>query len=563
MLTELLLAATITHWAVEPMSGIRRTYDTKPEGGENAAVRILAARGEYEPGSFVLLSDADLKDQEVKVSDLRCGAETIPASALDVKVVKVWFQQGTAWHGFHADSLRRVATPELLLHDEALVRSDERTKEDYVRADLPDGTQAYYWISYTGAALDHEVCFGSHNKWIHDATEIRPVALEKGRYKQFWLTLHVPADAKGGLYSGTVTVGGHAVPVKARVLPFALPRPGVFRDPKREFIVSAYCDNKVLNLADNPAYAKNLVAHNLLNPLVENIRTPEEAARLFRTIAEAGLDTNRVMTALPSADVTVSTPPEPDDLKYEEYFARLGAISNTMAYIRRAYGEAVTPYAYGVDEASLAKTRAQRSIWMATQAMGGRVIAASKWRPFALFAQDAVNFPMQPSASRKVQADLLHDSNPDALAGWYCDPHSGPENPEFTRRLYGWQTWRNGYDMVCQYLLFRNGWSEYWQPWEPNLRGLNLCYDQDGGIVDTLAWEAFREGIDDIRYGTLLKTLAEEARVSKDINVAYEGRVALTYLAQVPFETSSLTTIRYEMAYRIVSLLKTLGKEVR
>ena len=126
---------------------------------------------------------------------------------------------------------------------------------------------------------------------------------------------------------------------------------------------------------------------------------------------------------------------------------------------------------------------------------------------------------------------MLHDANPDILVGWYADPHSGPENPDWARRLYGWVTWRNNYDMFCQYILFRDDWTEFYIPNEPNLRGLMICYSQDNDLIDTLAWEGIREGIDDVRYATLLKQLALKAAKSDNGDVLMAGRRALSYLA--------------------------------
>ena len=53
--------AGATWWAVPAMSGVQRLPDAIPaDGKEGGTVRIVAARGEYEPGSFVVRADEDL-----------------------------------------------------------------------------------------------------------------------------------------------------------------------------------------------------------------------------------------------------------------------------------------------------------------------------------------------------------------------------------------------------------------------------------------------------------------------------------------------------------------------
>ena len=83
------------------------------------------------------------------------------------------------------------------------------------------------------------------------------------------------------------------------------------------------------------------------------------------------------------------------------------------------------------------------------------------------------------------------------------------------------------------------------------------CYD---GIIDTLGWEGYREGIDDIRYATLLKTLALEANKSKNMDIGYAGRAALYFLSNLDAESVDQDLVRIEMIRHIQILRKLLGK---
>ena len=79
-------------YAVVPaISNIKRLPDTP-------------AQGEFEPASLVLRAPSDVAQVVLKPSDLKGKADVIPASALDLKLVKVWVQAGCAWHSYFADS---------------------------------------------------------------------------------------------------------------------------------------------------------------------------------------------------------------------------------------------------------------------------------------------------------------------------------------------------------------------------------------------------------------------------------------------------------------------------
>lgn len=76
--------------AVEATSGIKRTPALFPEDGDfTGPVRALMAKDEYEGASFVLFGFKDVDQVMVNVQ--------VPGLEADVKVVKVWYQQGSAW----------------------------------------------------------------------------------------------------------------------------------------------------------------------------------------------------------------------------------------------------------------------------------------------------------------------------------------------------------------------------------------------------------------------------------------------------------------------------------
>ena len=71
------------------------TYDAIPTSGdEGKPMSISACPGEYEPASFSVFAAEDLKNVTLEVSPLSSGAETIPSDAVDIRVVKWWYQTG-------------------------------------------------------------------------------------------------------------------------------------------------------------------------------------------------------------------------------------------------------------------------------------------------------------------------------------------------------------------------------------------------------------------------------------------------------------------------------------
>jgi len=79
------------------------------------------------------------------------------------------------------------------------------------------------------------------------------------------------------------------------------------------------------------------------------------------------------------------------------------------------------------------------------------------------------------------------------------------------------------------------------------------------GVIDTLQWEGFREGVDDIRYATLLRGLAVKAAASRDIDAIYAGRQALQWFAVFDKEGADLSAARLEMIRMIMQLASLPG----
>ena len=89
----------------------------------------------------------------------------------------------------------------------------------------------------------------------------------------------------------------------------------------------------------------------------------------------------------------------------------------------------------------------------------------------------------------------------------------------------------------------------------PVYRPMASAYMNRGGVVDTLQWEGFREGVDDIRYASLLKLLARDAIASNDVRRAIEAKKALQYLALLKPGEMDLNVVRAEIVDRILKML--------
>ncbi len=129
----------------------------------DGAIELAACRGEYESGSFVIQAGQALEELRVSASELAGQAGTIPASAVDVSVVKVWYQSG---RGIYIEKDKHYLTPELLLKDDGLVTVDREKKVNVLKYGFME---------------------------MRDADELQPFDVAAGKVMQLWVTVQVPA----------------------------------------------------------------------------------------------------------------------------------------------------------------------------------------------------------------------------------------------------------------------------------------------------------------------------------------------------------------------------------
>ncbi|MCK5802479.1 MAG: carbohydrate binding family 9 domain-containing protein, partial [Lentisphaeria bacterium] len=295
-------------------------------------IELTACPLEYESANFALYALADLKDIRLTASDLTCPAGTVPASALDLRVVKVWYQGG---HGIGFQNLR-LLTPELLLKDDSLVRIDEVREVNILKMDKDA---------------------------MRDADTLQPFAVPAGTTKQCWITVQVPASAKAGTYRGTIRIApadgtAVSVPVSLRVLPFTLDEPKI--------ICSIYYRAKLGTGAPKCNSER---------------KTEEQLLAEFRDMLAHGV-----------TNPTVYQPPGPDLERYLDLREQAGMRGGPLLFLGGSWGSGGTTaeatiamakkrgfsdvYFYGQDERKGDELRAQLAWYDRIHAAGGKVFVA-------------------------------------------------------------------------------------------------------------------------------------------------------------------------------------------
>ena len=550
--------APLTWWAVPPMSDIQRLPDTEPtDVPTGGVVRIRLARDEYEPGSFVVKADADLGKVAFTLGALKNEkGVAFPADQLDLAVVKVWYQNRNAWFSYFGDTGFKLV-PELLLHDEDLIRVDESKEANYARLTAPDGKVAERWINPPRQMDRRSSYWRESNPFqpmkadFRDTAALQPVRLEKGRCKQFFLTAHATAATAPGLYKGVIAAAGASIPVEVEVLPFALPAPRSYLEPTKDFYVSSYNylrldhirkengNDAALAVKQLEAILRDQVAHN--QNIHWGLHDNADFDVVFGAMKAAGMRTDVIMAG-GVADRRFKSVEE-----LEAHARRLRAF-----YERKAPGATVF-LGFG-DEPGQKWLMEKRPVFEAYRKAGFKFVIAGTDNVFLRngYLYDWLNASQDPVEDARPR--LWNTVGP-AHVAWYSTHHVGPENPSFNRRQNGLAPYLSNYSALCNYAHHLGPYNDDSTTYRPMV----FAYGIYGGVIDTLQWEGFREGVDDIRYMTLMCELARAARDSGDPVLDQEGRKALLFLGSVDKAHDDQDYVRAVVVRHILHLREVMG----
>lgn len=575
-------AAQATPWNQGPLacyevpaiSSIPRLPETLPSDGRlSAQLRMVAAEGEFEPVSFVIAPRTDITKLVLKASPLAGAAGTIPAANVDIKVVKCWYQGGTAWYSYFGDSNRRELVPELLLNDETLVRVDREKKENYLRVG-----DEYQWISYPKDRATK--AFNYLTEPVADSETLQPIALREGDNKQIWVTVEIPDDCSAGVFRGKIALIANgrdvgAMELAVRVLPFELPRPKTYYDLNLSYLVTVYgtgvyeicnrvgIDREVADCHQQAIY-RNLLKHNVYNCRADlKLAYQKDRAQAISNLRHelqmmkaAGFDMKPLLSrgwAYPAGEKDIG-----------EYKSRIDALVDTLVSEVGHRDIYITSW----DEAGADRIKIMRERAAYTTAKGIKLWVTTRPGHHFDLAGYCIDYANHGGWPKRENVATWHALG--AKVASYAGPHTGPENPDVFRRMEGLARYKAYYDGSFNYKYFsglhptlyekykQNTWNEFMGG---AFRSFNLVYPTSKGVIDTIAWEGFREGIDDVRYATKLKQDAARAIASGEVGAVYTAKKALMWLELLDERTADLNATRMEMIEHILRIQATMEKK--
>lgn len=475
-----------------------------PKGLSSSQITLRVCPDQVQAASFCLYSAKALSNVTVAVpNDLQAVGHTFARANINIHVVKVWEQGGA---GPLQDADTSALVPELLVKDDRLAL-----------------TGAAPAVRLTGAPV----------------TDI-----PADTTKQFWITVTVPRGTFPTRYTGTLKVTGTGlapavtVPIDITVMPLRL------LSPAKQYAIN-------LRSRLDPAPAETLPSadgHDLSTDFVSKDTLDKQLADIYAH----GV---RIPTLYDSPQTLAQAVTEYRQYAMGEPYVYRGAGDPAAIEAARKQTPAGSFFFYD-DDSPLSAAGPRLS-----------ALTTNKLQPTTFLTRpedyDAIGSSLglaiyslgSPYAQKMVQTKGLRTAG---TRDWWYWPASN-ENPLQNRLDSGYLLWRanlygaflpayqapfgtDPYDETSQ------GAPAFLAAYRPQM----LTYPAQDGVIDTLQWEAVREGITDVRYLTTLYTALREckdAHIQKPL-VAEAEAYAKTFLGNplVGRPESDLDTARAKIA---------------
>ena len=585
------LAPPLLGWQVWPASGERiLPTSVPPADATNASVRIASARGAVVSASFAIRSTRTFKKLAIEPSRLlTADGRNIPAGRIDIRIVKCWYQDANGWFAASRGPGVSVLVPELLLHDDTLVRTDPKTRENLIRTS-PAGTPAVYHRirSVRGGSVTPSSAFSAAD----DTATLLPVAVARKETRQFYLTIDIPSSASPGIYHGRISFAadgqklGH-VDLDLRVISHLLSAPTSRFSGQGDLDGTKVVTGgspAVITTSPEPFETVAVLPPDLLSPRavtflvssgIANIVLPPSALSEWRKYLGEKIPKCLWVADEKSLTASPAGTPAPDlAVKVVRKALQTGAKDVRLFLPSRLSGDGLAADLKTIKAVDDAGARAWVFADDETYRAAGAFIRSPMRRGYPpAFSQIDARILKSGTEAGGPYGDVEY-SDTRQCERWHAigTPYylfstfpAGVEDPSVWRRRFGVECYYNGYDGFVLPSLVEE--TDPWNDWAAaSHRSRTFLYPTKTGFVSTLAWEGVREAVTDVRYLSDVRRLADAVRYlgMGNARIDVEGRKASMWIDQLPVKKVGLDTMRLDAIswiMRLEAFLKKYGNQ--
>ena len=504
LLAELLNANEVAGHLKLNISSVYPFYENfKPE---SVPAVITSALGEIEPHRLHIVSNQNINDVEVIVSDFRSEESLLEAKNIEIRIVKEWFQAGTAGEFIHTGKGRKLIS-ELLLRDDRLVKVDYKNQKNYVRI-FKGGNYKFVDTEKVYINSKHQYRkVGIFEFPVYDAKEFKWFSLRANSSRDLWLNFLTPSTKKPGKYKGKIEfkdkinnqiVGSYEL--TWHILPIKLKASSKINSIyyRGQLADGGTISSEFKNEYQLRAELINLVDHGINYPSIyQPFHTDKEGRKLERYLrlrSQLGI-TNKFILYL---GITLGHP---------KLYPTLDKVNEAMKILKPIFKKhgVETLYLYAAEELSPEKLVEISELLKEGQSQGYNLFTTGYRGTW-----DVIGENLQLYVAKEIDKNTIRKVKSKGKKILIHKPQGGIENSEMYRKSYGIDIWVSDMDGIIPY-AYQGDFDFSWNDFDHyKYRDHALTYPTVNGVIDTISWEAIREAIDDQRYLDFLEELVNK-----------------------------------------------------
>lgn len=433
---------------------------------------------------------------------------------LDIRVVKFWYQGASAPDLMRPTDEKKLI-PELLLRNDDLIRVDRHTQNNFAYIKR---NEKYEYLNISNSSEK-----GVKNRIvkikdfdINDSEKMAEFSVVAGERKYIYITIPAEKIPDTNMswslsieHSGKKIYTYKLIPV---VHKFELADTGKIHgvyyrallDEKDEGSISSELKSSKQMLAElNDMKRHGVNSVGIYQPPVPR----EQFIKVLDMLAALGFSKQNFF----SVGITTGNPLDQAENEKKVWQAR----QLRSLLFDRGYNNL---YVYGIDEPNGEQFVAQRGIWERIKQSDINIFFASNNKEIDKYIPDQKLIFIDGFEPTVERYKYLSKGGSGILT--FRNPFSAVENPETFRKNVGFLLWQSGYDGNLTY-AYQDTRNFIWNDFDSDVdRDLVLAYPTATGVVDTLAWEGFREGITDWRLFVTLEHKIASSTSSRNADIA-------------------------------------------
>jgi len=499
------------------------------------SIHISGCRDEIKSFKIKIIVKKHLKDLTLVAKDSLPLENNISLPSIDIRIIKWWYQGAGSIHV----KQHKVYLPELLLKDSKLIKVDRLRQENYIRDTEMSGPNKYV------------LCSSKKSKELKnirplDADVLQSVEVETNKMQEYWINIKIPRSIKAGIYHSYIYVKSnstvvHKIPFSIEVYPFDLqPSPliySIYYRGKLSLDGKPTIGSEYKSIEQYRAEILNMKEHGVLYP-TNYVKYNQKLKQTLEIRKKLNLPTDYFF----NLGIAIGNTKDSKELVMLKKNIRL------WIKLLRTYNYK-NIYFYGIDEAEGNLLLSQKKVWQAVHDAGGKNFVATynkKINSTIINMGSLLDAPVLAGKVKKQYADKWHSVGSKVFS--YANPQVGEENPDKYRRNFGLLLLQAGYDGTMNY-AYQHAFGHIWNDFDhKKYRDHVFTYPTINGVIDTIAWEGFREGTYDVRYAATLLDA-----ISNSKNKAL-GEQALYWYKRINFDKENLDYIRKKMIEFILKL---------